>query len=645
MITQSQFTRFLLFAVFLGGCKSTPKVVPEEEPVADPEFSSTRIIDDRMEFSHGEVLLNDGLPQVAFVDIAPATAPIAVSPGNNAGVHASVSESAAWDQFTTVLVLPGSEDYVGASSSPKFGNAVEAEIIRSGRVPVDRTQLHEMEREVWFSSFSGRALEQVCFDLVQNVLSAATLPISDSHLSQSVVAAQGAVADIVESHLLQLGMGQMPKLKNGWVPMIGMDNAEMWVTVLHGNREANSESPRAGRLSTPQLLLELDGPVFVPEPLEVAVPLVDGQVEGWLASPPVYAVDWTLESIESESDGAFGGSITEFNPSFMDPVSRAFWGPTGEYLESSVHIDEYMLHKYGDRFLREQACTECNAHLKEGVLSLPSDLRLSYEALQLVSDAGGGEDMAITTRVIQDKIADLEKSLRAQTPWQKVNPVIPTVSPVWKCADCGFLRHVEFLIGYRGARVDQDRCALGAFRTHLTWGTAPPKDGIYRIRRLDENSRARGYTTYEGVHKAGSVVADLAAESQRRVALVKDGRVTILPGRRVEFVEGQSLCIVPAMTPDGRQEYTPVENQQFGTRTLTNRRATLGCRVLETESSRVLATISLSMSYLELLDQDVQISVQGGSLRAADWPDADEQDEALVLALAAQLLESLPAPR
>ena len=55
--------------------------------------------------------------------------------------------------------------------------------------------------------------------------------------------------------------------------------------------------------------------------------------------------------------------------------------------------------------------------------------------------------------------------------------------------------------------------------------------------------------------------------------------------------------------------------------------------------------MSLNMSYLDLLDQGVQISVQDGRLRAGDWPDPDEQDEALVLALAAQLLESLPAPR
>jgi len=646
MIAQSQFSLFLLFMASLCGCVGfeTPDQKPEPVlPDQEPElvFSPNRIIDERMEFSHAEVLLKEGLPQVFFVDITPATAPIAVSPGTDTGVHASVSESAAWGQFTTVLVLPGSEAYVGAASSPNFGNAVEAEIIRSGRVPVDRTQLHEMEREVWLSSFSGRALEQVLL-IVKNVLSAATLPISEGLVSAG---ASEVLRDLVGSTLAQLERVQTPRLKSGWEPMIGMDETEKWVSVLHGDRGANNENPRAGRLSTPQLLLEFDGPVFVSEPFEVVVPLVDGRVEGWLASPPLHVIDWTLETVSSESDGVFGGSISQFNPSFMDPVSGAFWGPTGEYRESSVRIDEYMLHKYGHRFLRESVCPECSAHLKGDTLSLPGDLKLSYEALRLVSGVGGGEDKAISTRVIQDKIADLEKSLRPPTPWQRLAPEIPAVPPVWKCADCGFLRHVEFLIGYRGPGVDQSGCELGAFRTHITWGAAPPKDGIYRIRRLDELSRARGYTTFEGVHTAGSVVANFAAESQRRTALVKGGQVTILPGRRVEFEEGQSLCIVPATTPDGRQKYTKVGNWQSGTRTLPNRRATVGCRVLETESSRVLATMSLNLSYLDLLDQGVQIRVQDGRLRAGDWPDPDEQDEALVLALAAQLLESLPASR
>ena len=673
MIAQSQFSLFLLFMASLCGCVGveTPDqkpdpvlpvqvpepVLPDQEPepvlpdpepepvLPDPEpepvFSPDRIIDERVEFSHAEVLLKEGLPQVAFVDITPATAPIAVSPGTDAESHVSVSESAAWEKFTTVLVLPGSEAYVGALSSPNLGNAIEAEIIRGGRFPVDRTQLHEMEREVWLSSFSGRTFESV-YLIVQNVLSAAPLQTSEGLISAGV---SEVLRDFVGSALAQLGRVQTPRLKNGWEPMIGMDETQLWVSVLHGDRGANNENPRAGRLSTPQLLLELDGPVFVSEPFEVVVPLVDGRVEGWFNSPPLHVVDWTLETVSSESDGVFGGSITQFNPSFMDPLSGAFWGPTGEYRESSGRIDEYMLHKYGHRFMRESVCPECSAHLKGDALSLPGDLKLSYEALQLVSGVGGGEDRAVTTRVIQDKIADLEESLRPQTPWQRLDSEIPTVPPVWKCADCGFLRHVEFLIGYRGPGVDPSGCELGAFRTHITWGAAPPKDGIYRIRRLDELSRARGYTTFEGVHTADSVVANFAAGSQRRVALVKGGRVTIFPRKRVEFVEGQSMCIVPATTPDGRQKYIPVGNWQSGTRTLPNRRASLGCRVLETESSRVLATMSLNMSYLDLLDQGVQISVQDGRLRAGDWPDPDEQDEALVLALAAQLLESLPAPR
>ncbi|MEO2162366.1 MAG: hypothetical protein ABGY29_07545, partial [bacterium] len=73
-----------------------------------------------------------------------------------------------------------------------------------------------------------------------------------------------------------------------------------------------------------------------------------------------------------------------------------------------------------------------------------------------------------------------------------------------------------------------------------------------------------------------------------------------------------------------------------------DRTASLGCRIVETESSRVLGVVNLRLSYREIMGDSVQVPVTNGRVASERWADIGKQDQALTLALAERLLSLLP---
>jgi hypothetical protein len=502
-----------------------------------------------------------------------------------------------------------------ARSQVTIGNAVDGELIKRGMVPVDRTLLLELEREVWLAS-------KVLVDLVN---------------------------------------GQVPSTFWGWKPLLETDaeggSLEMdvesnmapvvnWASILNGIRRIDRPGPRTGFLDTPQLIFELDSPTFESEEFNLPVTLLDGRVEDWIAAQSHLVPDRTRAAMGFTLNGALGGRVEDFVPCFMDPNTGGFWGLTGIYKETSLRIDEFMHWKYKHLFCDHTICEKCAARTSDSPsLELPEGIDQSYEAIRVLIEAGCPENEVLISPVVQQLLMKLQKMLRPSTPWQRVNPAIPNVPPTWRCPECKLVRHVEFLIGYHPEGGDDAACNEGDWRTHASWGVGAPGDGVYLILAPDLLTQVNGLTSHEGDLSASEVIASLAASRESSVAVVREGQVFVLPRQLIEFDSDAAVCRIPAFDETGAQVYDRLAGSPYmepGMQAFMNSKASLGCRIIETESSRVLGVANLQLSFREIMDAPANIPVVHGRVASEVWATTADQERALTLALAKHLLTVVP---
>jgi hypothetical protein len=210
---------------------------------------------------------------------------------------------------------------------------------------------------------------------------------------------------------------------------------------------------------------------------------------------------------------------------------------------------------------------------------------------------------------------------------------------------CKLVRHVEFLIGYHPEQLDEAACDVGRWRTYATWGVGAPSDGVYTILAPGLLTQVNGLTRHEGDLSASDVIASLAESMGMPVAVVQEGQVFLLPRDQVEFDAGAAVCRIPTFDETGGQIYERLAaspHMQAGTQAFLNRKASLGCRIIETESSRVLGVANLQLSFREIMSASVQIPVVHGRVASETWVPTADQERALTLALAEYLLTAVP---
>ena len=123
--------------------------------------------------------------------------------------------------------------------------------------------------------------------------------------------------------------------------------------------------------------------------------------------------------------------------------------------------------------------------------------------------------------------------------------------------------------------------------------------------------------------------------------MLVDGVATILPLDMV--VKGaDGTAQVPSCNADGQRVYKqhPPALSQPGA-ILPEARATFGCRIIENESSRVLALIHLKISYRQVMEQAFAFPLSGPTVLVDAWPGIANQREVLVREIAERIAAAL----
>ena len=627
---------FLLYAslTLLGGCSllnkhgDTPgEEAPREEvPPERPIYSSSAREDDRQPLPNQELILEQSPRPRRYADKKPGVSPLVITPSRSADHNAWMASDPTWESVRAALVLDNTPQYNTADSQLRLGNAVDGELIGKGIAPVDRSLPEELEREVWLNSFSASAYGMA--------------------FAQAIA---GTNIRIAGRLVLEYGILRLPSTALGWKPMLSLDTESNWVSVLNGGRSTETAGPRGGFLISPQVILELDGPTFESNAFEVPVMLLEGQVEEWISVEPHRIRDNTKIAMGSAINGVLGGEFEGSELCFMDPNTGSFWGLTGLYKETSLRIDEFMHWKYGHLLPEHLYCGKCGALRDEAnALELPAEVKRSYEALEALIATGASERESIVSPMVQDLIKELEAVLRPTTPWQELNSAVPHVPPVWKCPECDLVRHVEFLIGYHPASEKGTTCEVGDWNTYATWGGGVPNNGAYRVLSPSALTLVNGFTRHKGNLDPSEVIAAIieqAESSKMPVAVVQNGQVILVPSELVTFHEQAAICDIPTFDHKGSQLYRPLKQSSHmteGSVSFLDRRASIGCRIIETESSRVLGVAHLQLSFREVMPAPFQIPVTEGQVVVDKWIGAEDQDRALTLALAKDLVSLLP---
>ena len=104
--------------------------------------------------------------------------------------------------------------------------------------------------------------------------------------------------------------------------------------------------------------------------------------------------------------------------------------------------------------------------------------------------------------------------------------------------------------------------------------------------------------------------------------LEQGGQVFVLPRRLIEFDSEAAVCRIPAFDETGGQVYDRLAASplmEAGMQAFSNSKATLGCRIIETESSRVLGVANLQLSFREIMDAPANIPVVHGRVASEAW--------------------------
>jgi hypothetical protein len=211
----------------------------------------------------------------------------------------------------------------------------------------------------------------------------------------------------------------------------------------------------------------------------------------------------------------------------------------------------------------------------------------------------------------------------------------------WKCEneECGLVAPVFYWMGFKPSG---ELAANAVEATYVTLDFHEAVDGVYELTWPGKVASAAGYFTGEAGLGAEAAVASAleAGDSNSSFVAVKRGESVVLVAREdVELIEEAHAVapsyVVPSFDQEGSQKYASfevaplVDEEAFAEASLQ-----LGVRIVENETSKLLGMMHAGASYRQIQTAPVPVE---------DWPELQEQSEALLEFLIERISAELPS--